>query len=164
MTHGCQSCYMQKVDESEVSNCHRGSKNTKNGLVDAVVHFTGYDYRADDRRQRYFYMSGSSGTCIDVLDADISTVKRDTCILYQKVLHQWDFRVPATIQICLAGDRKEQIMCSMEIGGFQMNIQELEANAHFKPSDQDFCTKQSGAMHRLMQRGKIFFQGHYVAL
>lgn len=70
------------------------------------------------------YVSGSSGTCIDV-SMQTFRVKKGQRVFCTKGLASMGFGVPATIGACLAGDRRRTV-CVNGDGGFQMNIQELE--------------------------------------
>lgn len=70
------------------------------------------------------YVSGSSGTCIDV-SMQTFRVKKGQRVFCTKGLASMGFGVPATIGARLAGDRRRTV-CVNGDGGFQMNIQELK--------------------------------------
>ena len=69
--------------------------------------------KADD-----IYVSGSSGTCIDI-SMQTFRVKKGQRVFSTKGLASMGFGVPATIGACLAGNRRRTV-CVNGDGGFQM--------------------------------------------
>lgn len=70
------------------------------------------------------YVSGSSGSCIDI-SMQTLRVKKGQRAFATKGLASMGYGVPATIGACLAGGGRRTV-CVNGDGGFQMNIQELE--------------------------------------
>lgn len=70
------------------------------------------------------FVSGSSGTCLDV-SMQAFKVKKGQRVFATKGLASMGFGLPASISACLASGGKRTV-CVNGDGGFQMNIQELE--------------------------------------
>lgn len=106
------------------------------------------------------YVSGSSGTCIDV-SMQTFRVKKGQRVFCTKGLASMGFGVPATIGACLAGGRKRTV-CVNGDGGFQMNIQELETIHRLQLPIKIFVLNNQGYA-QIHATQKNIFQGHYVA-
>ena len=106
------------------------------------------------------YVSGSSGTCIDV-SMQTFRVKKGQRVFCTKGLASMGFGVPATIGACLAGDRRRTV-CVNGDGGFQMNIQELETIHRLNLPIKIFVLNNQGYA-QIHATQKNIFQGHYVA-
>lgn len=111
--------------------------------------------RADD-----IYVSGSSGTCIDV-SMQTFRVKKGQRVFSTKGLASMGFGVPATIGACLAGGRRRTV-CVNGDGGFQMNIQELETIHRLHLPIKIFVLNNHGYA-QIHATQKNIFAGHYVA-
>lgn len=70
------------------------------------------------------YVSGSSGSCIDI-SMQAFKVKKGQRVFCTKGLASMGYGLPSTIGACLAGNRKRTVSVNGD-GGFVMNIQELE--------------------------------------
>lgn len=70
------------------------------------------------------YVSGSSGSCIDISMQTIR-VKKGQRVFCTKGLASMGYGLPSTIGACLAGGRRNTISVNGD-GGFMMNIQELQ--------------------------------------
>lgn len=106
------------------------------------------------------YVSGSSGTCIDV-SMQTFRVKKGQRVFSTKGLASMGFGVPATIGACLAGDGRRTI-CVNGDGGFQMNIQELETIRRLNLPIKIFVLNNQGYA-QIHATQKNIFTGHYVA-
>lgn len=106
------------------------------------------------------YVSGSSGTCIDV-SMQTFRVKKGQRVFCTKGLASMGFGVPATIGACLAGGRRRTV-CVNGDGGFQMNIQELETIHRLNLPIKIFVLNNQGYA-QIHATQKNIFQGHYVA-
>ncbi len=106
------------------------------------------------------YVSGSSGTCIDV-SMQTFRVKKGQRVFSTKGLASMGFGVPATIGACLAGDRRRTV-CVNGDGGFQMNIQELETIRRLNLPIKIFVLNNQGYA-QIHATQKNIFQEHYVA-
>lgn len=106
------------------------------------------------------YVSGSSGTCIDV-SMQTFRVKKGQRVFCTKGLASMGFGVPATIGACLAGNRKRTV-CVNGDGGFQMNIQELETIHRLNLPIKIFVLSNQGYA-QIHTTQKNIFKGHYVA-
>lgn len=120
-------------------------------LLDAIT-----DQMAEDD----IYVSGSSGTCIDV-SMQTFRVKKGQRVFCTKGLASMGFGVPATIGACLAGNRRRTV-CVNGDGGFQMNIQELETIHRLNLPIKIFVLNNQGYA-QIHATQKNIFQGHYVA-
>lgn len=106
------------------------------------------------------YVSGSSGTCIDV-SMQTFRVKKGQRVFSTKGLASMGFGVPATIGACLAGDRRKTV-CVNGDGGFQMNIQELETIRRLNLPIKIFVLNNHGYA-QIHATQKNLFAKHYVA-
>lgn len=106
------------------------------------------------------YVSGSSGTCIDV-SMQTFRVKKGQRVFSTKGLASMGFGVPATIGACLAG-RGKRTVCVCGDGGFQMNIQELETIRRLGLPIKIFVLNNQGYA-QIHATQKNIFKGHYVA-
>lgn len=79
---------------------------------------------SEGMKQNEVYVSGSSGSCIDV-SMQTFKVKKGQRAFATKGLASMGFGLPATIGACLASGEKRTV-CVNGDGGFMMNIQELE--------------------------------------
>ena len=70
------------------------------------------------------YVSGSSGSCIDISMQGFR-VKKGQRVFCTKGLASMGYGLPSTIGACLAGGRRRTVSVNGD-GGFAMNIQELE--------------------------------------
>lgn len=106
------------------------------------------------------YVSGSSGTCIDV-SMQTFRVKKGQRVFATKGLASMGFGVPATIGACLAGGKRRTV-CVCGDGGFQMNIQELETIHRLNLPIKIFVLSNQGYA-QIHATQKNIFAGHYVA-
>ncbi len=106
------------------------------------------------------YVSGSSGTCIDV-SMQVFRVKKGQRVFSTKGLASMGFGVPATIGACLAGNGRRTV-CVCGDGGFQMNIQELETIRRLNLPIKIFVLNNQGYAQIYATQTNIF-GGHYVA-
>lgn len=106
------------------------------------------------------YVSGSSGTCIDV-SMQTFRVKKGQRVFSTKGLASMGFGVPATIGACLAGKGRRTV-CVNGDGGFQMNIQELETIRRLNLPIKIFVLNNHGYA-QIHATQKNIFAGHYVA-
>lgn len=106
------------------------------------------------------YVSGSSGTCIDV-SMQTFRVKKGQRMFATKGLASMGFGVPATIGACLAGNRRRTV-CVNGDGGFQMNIQELETIRRLNLPIKIFVLNNQGYA-QIHATQKNIFGGYYVA-
>ncbi|MCR5147500.1 MAG: thiamine pyrophosphate-binding protein [Eubacterium sp.] len=111
--------------------------------------------KADD-----VYVSGSSGTCIDV-SMQVFRVKKGQRVFATKGLASMGFGLPATIGACLASGRKRTV-CLNGDGGFMMNIQELETLRRLGLPVKIFVLDNKGYA-QIHTTQKNIFAGHYVA-
>lgn len=106
------------------------------------------------------YVSGSSGTCIDV-SMQTFRVKKGQRVFSTKGLASMGFGVPATIGACLAGEGRRTV-CVCGDGGVQMNIQELETIHRLNLPIKIFVLNNNGYA-QIHATQKNIFAGHYVA-
>ncbi len=106
------------------------------------------------------YVSGSSGTCLDV-SMQTFRVKKGQRVFSTKGLASMGFGVPATIGACLAGQGRRTV-CVCGDGGFQMNIQELETIHRLNLPIKIFVLSNHGYA-QIHATQKNIFDGHYVA-
>ena len=118
------------------------------------------DTITDQMRPEDIYVSGSSGTCIDV-SMQTFRVKKGQRVFSTKGLASMGFGVPATIGACLAGGGRRTV-CVCGDGGFQMNIQELETIHRLDLPIKIFVLNNNGYA-QIHATQKNIFQGHYVA-
>ncbi len=120
-------------------------------LLDAITEQMGQDD---------IFVSGSSGTCIDV-SMQVFRVKKGQRVFSTKGLASMGFGVPATIGACLAGGGRRTV-CVNGDGGFQMNIQELETIRRLNLPIKIFVLNNQGYA-QIHATQKNIFSGHYVA-
>lgn len=130
---------------------HQAEEVNTYALLDVITE----QMRADD-----IYVSGSSGTCIDV-SMQTFRVKKGQRVFSTKGLASMGFGVPATIGACLAGGRRRTV-CVNGDGGFQMNIQELETIHRLHLPIKIFVLNNHGYA-QIHATQKNIFAGHYVA-
>lgn len=118
------------------------------------------DVIAEQMSENDIYVSGSSGTCIDV-SMQTFRVKRGQRVFSTKGLASMGFGVPATIGACLAGEGRRTV-CVNGDGGFQMNIQELETIRRLNLPIKIFVLNNHGYA-QIHATQKNIFAGHYVA-
>lgn len=106
------------------------------------------------------YVSGSSGTCLDI-SMQVFRVKKGQRVFATKGLAAMGFGLPATIGACLAGNKRRTI-CVNGDGGFQMNIQELETLHRLQLPIKIFVLNNSGYAQIYATQMNVF-HGHYVA-
>lgn len=106
------------------------------------------------------YVSGSSGTCIDI-SMQAFRVKKGQRVFATKGLASMGFGVPATIGACLAGGGRRTV-CVNGDGGFQMNIQEMETIRRLGLPIKIFVLNNQGYA-QIHATQKNIFQGRYVA-
>ena len=127
-----------------------GCANTY-ALLDAITEQMGQDD---------IFVSGSSGTCIDV-SMQVFRVKKGQRVFTTKGLASMGFGVPATIGACLAGGGRRTV-CVNGDGGFQMNIQELETIRRLNLPIKIFVLNNQGYA-QIHATQKNIFSGQYVA-
>lgn len=118
------------------------------------------DMITDQMTKDDIYVSGSSGTCIDIT-MQTFRVKKGQRVFSTKGLASMGFGVPATIGACLAGNRRRTV-CVNGDGGFQMNIQELETIHRLNLPIKIFVLNNEGYA-QIHATQKNIFAGHYVA-
>lgn len=118
------------------------------------------DVITEQMSENDIYVSGSSGTCIDV-SMQAFRVKRGQRVFSTKGLASMGFGVPATIGACLAGGGRRTV-CVNGDGGFQMNIQELETIRRLNLPIKIFVLNNHGYA-QIHATQKNIFAGHYVA-
>lgn len=106
------------------------------------------------------FVSGSSGTCIDV-SMQVFRVKKGQRVFSTKGLASMGFGVPATIGACLAGGMRRTV-CVNGDGGFQMNVQELETIRRLNLPIKIFVLNNQGYA-QIHATQKNIFSGNYVA-
>jgi len=79
---------------------------------------------ADKMNADDIYVSGSSGSCIDI-SMQAFKVKKGQRVFCTKGLAAMGYGLPSTIGACLAGGKRKTVSVIGD-GGFMMNIQELE--------------------------------------
>lgn len=118
------------------------------------------DTITEQMRSEDIYVSGSSGTCIDV-SMQVFRVKKGQRVFSTKGLASMGFGVPATIGACLAGGKRRTV-CVCGDGGFQMNIQELETIRRLDLPIKIFVLNNQGYAQIYATQTNVF-DGHYVA-
>lgn len=106
------------------------------------------------------YVSGSSGTCLDV-SMQTFRVKKGQRVFSTKGLASMGFGLPATIGACLASGKKRTV-CVNGDGGFMMNIQELETLHRLQLPIKIFVLSNSGYAQIHTTQTNVF-GGHFVA-
>lgn len=142
----------QKKKYPIVSECHWQDEKLVNtyALLDTIT---------QNMTEHDIYVSGSSGTCIDV-SMQVFRVKKGQRVFSTKGLAAMGFGLPATIGACLAGDRRT--VCVNGDGGFQMNIQELETIHRLQLPIKIFVLNNSGYAQIYATQTNVF-NGNYVA-
>lgn len=118
------------------------------------------DTITEQMKEDDIYVSGSSGTCIDV-SMQVFRVKKGQRVFSTKGLASMGFGVPASIGACLAGEKRRTV-CVNGDGGFQMNIQELETIRRLQLPIKIFVLNNQGYA-QIHATQKNIFEGHYVA-
>ena len=118
------------------------------------------DTITENMKREDIYVSGSSGTCLDV-SMQTFRVKKGQRVFSTKGLASMGFGVPATIGACLAGQGRRTV-CVCGDGGFQMNIQELETIHRLNLPIKIFVLSNHGYA-QIHATQKNIFDGHYVA-
>lgn len=118
------------------------------------------DSITEQMREDDIYVSGSSGTCIDV-SMQMFRVKAGQRVFATKGLASMGFGVPATIGACLAGECRRTV-CVNGDGGFQMNIQELETIHRLNLPIKIFVLNNHGYAQIYATQTNVF-QKHFVA-
>ena len=127
---------------------------------DAVNTYALLDVITEQMSDNDIYVSGSSGTCVDV-SMQTFRVKKGQRVFSTKGLASMGFGVPATIGACLAGNRRRTV-CVNGDGGFQTNIQELETIHRLNLPIKIFVLNNHGYA-QIHATQKNIFAGHYVA-
>lgn len=106
------------------------------------------------------YVSGSSGSCIDV-SMQTFRVKKGQRVFCTKGLASMGYGLPSTIGACLASGGKKTVGVNGD-GGFVMNIQELQTIARLNLPIKIFvlCNEGYGAIKATQTN---IFAGHLVA-
>lgn len=130
------------------------------GQTDQVNTYALLDTITEQMLPEDIYVSGSSGTCIDV-SMQVFRVKKGQRVFSTKGLASMGFGVPATIGACLAGGKRRTV-CVCGDGGFQMNIQELETIRRLQLPIKIFVLNNQGYAQIHATQTNIF-SGHYVA-
>ncbi|MBR6223506.1 MAG: thiamine pyrophosphate-binding protein [Lachnospiraceae bacterium] len=120
-------------------------------LIDAIT---------DAMKEDDIYVSGSSGTCIDV-SMQTFRVKSGQRVFATKGLASMGFGLPASIGACLASGKRRTV-CVNGDGGFMMNIQELETLSRLNLPVKIFVLYNQG-YGQIHTTQKNVFSGHYVA-
>lgn len=118
------------------------------------------DVITENMKSNEIYVSGSSGTCIDI-SMQVFRVKKGQRVFSTKGLAAMGFGLPATIGACLAGNRRKTV-CVNGDGGFQMNIQELETIHRLQLPIKIFVLNNNGYAQIYATQTNIF-KGHYIA-
>ena len=106
------------------------------------------------------YVSGSSGSCIDI-SMQAFRVKKGQRVFCTKGLASMGYGLPSAIGACLAGDGRRTVGVNGD-GGFVMNIQELETIRRLNLPIKLFVLSNRGyGAIRATQTN--LFGGHYVA-
>ncbi len=106
------------------------------------------------------YVSGSSGSCIDI-SMQTFRVKKGQRAFTTKGLASMGYGLPSTIGACLASGRKRTV-CVNGDGGFIMNVQELETIRRMDLPIK-FFVLCNGGYGAIQSTQKNLFAGHYVA-
>ncbi|MBR1524174.1 MAG: thiamine pyrophosphate-binding protein [Lachnospiraceae bacterium] len=115
---------------------------------------------SDKMKPEDIYVSGSSGSCIDI-SMQTFKVKKGQRAFCTKGLASMGYGLPSAIGACLAGGSKRTVGVNGD-GGFVMNIQELETIHRLDLPVKIFvlCNKGYGAI-KATQTSR--FNGHFVA-
>lgn len=105
------------------------------------------------------YVSGSSGSCIDI-SMQTFRVKKGQRVFCTKGLASMGYGLPSAIGACLAGNKRRTIGVNGD-GGFVMNIQELETIKRLNLPIKIFVLSNRG-YGAIKATQKNLFQGNYV--
>lgn len=147
--------YAQRLKEKYpiVQNSYWHEKNAVNTycLLETI---------SDQMTPEDIYVSGSSGSCIDI-SMQTFKVKKGQRVFSTKGLASMGYGLPSTIGACLAGGRKRTVGVNGD-GGFVMNIQELETIHRLNLPIKIFvlCNRGYGAIKSTQTN---IFGGHLVA-
>lgn len=106
------------------------------------------------------YVSGSSGSCIDI-SMQTFRVKKGQRVFCTKGLASMGYGLPSTIGACLASGRRRTVGVNGD-GGFVMNIQELETIRRLNLPIKIFVLSNHGYGAIKATQTNVF-QGHLVA-
>ena len=106
------------------------------------------------------YVSGSSGSCIDISMQGFR-VKKGQRVFCTKGLASMGYGLPSTIGACLAGNKRRTVSVIGD-GGFVMNIQELETIRRLNLPVKIFVLSNRG-YGAIQATQTNIFSGHYVA-
>lgn len=106
------------------------------------------------------YVSGSSGSCIDI-SMQTFRVKKGQRVFCTKGLASMGYGLPSTIGACLASGRKRTVGVNGD-GGFVMNIQELETIRRLKLPIKIFVLSNRGYGAIKATQTNVFAK-HFVA-
>ncbi len=142
-----------------VSEEHRqeSMSETEDGTVDTYLLL---ETISDKMKEDDIYVSGSSGSCIDI-SMQTFKVKKGQRAFCTKGLASMGYGLPSSIGACLAGGGKRTVGVNGD-GGFVMNIQELETIRRLNLPIKIFvlCNKGYGAI-KATQTSR--FNSHFVA-
>ena len=142
-----------------VSEEHRqeSMSRTEDGTVDTYLLL---ETISDKMTGDDIYVSGSSGSCIDI-SMQTFKVKKGQRAFCTKGLASMGYGLPSSIGACLASGRKRTVGVNGD-GGFVMNIQELETIRRLNLPIKIFvlCNKGYGAI-KATQTSR--FNSHFVA-
>lgn len=127
---------------------------------DAVNTYCLLETISANMREDDIYVSGSSGSCIDI-SMQTFRVKKGQRVFCTKGLASMGYGLPSAIGACLASGGKRTVGVNGD-GGFMMNIQELQTIARLNLPIKIFvlCNGGYGAI-KATQTG--IFEGHLVA-
>lgn len=106
------------------------------------------------------YVSGSSGSCIDI-SMQVFRVKKGQRVFCTKGLASMGYGLPSAIGACLAGGGKRTVGVNGD-GGFMMNIQELQTIARLGLPIKIFVLS-NGGYGAINATQTNLFGGHFVA-
>lgn len=118
------------------------------------------DTISDQMTEDDIYVSGSSGSCIDI-SMQTFRVKKGQRAFCTKSLASMGYGLPSTIGACLAGGKRRTV-CVNGDGGFVMNIQELETLRRLHLPVKIFVLSNSGYGAIKATQTNVF-EGHFVA-
>lgn len=118
------------------------------------------DELSEQLRAEDIYVSGSSGSCIDI-SMQAFRVKKGQRAFATKGLASMGYGLPSAIGACLASGKKRTVLVNGD-GGFQMNIQELHTIKQLGLPVKIFvlCNGGYGAIYHTQSN---LFRGHLVA-
>lgn len=111
-------------------------------------------------REDDIYVSGSSGSCIDI-SMQAFRVKKGQRVFCTKGLASMGYGLPSTIGACLAGGKRRTVGVNGD-GGFVMNIQELETIRRLQLPIKIFVLSNRGYGAIKATQTNVF-SGHLVA-